>query len=72
MFFSREIAQRLTALESRLERIETWIERGNRELRDELERKHEQLDSMSRQSLRVVELLEEARQEIERLKHGGS
>ncbi|MCA8943582.1 MAG: hypothetical protein KDB80_13545 [Planctomycetes bacterium] len=72
MFLSRSILARLEAIESRLDAIEAAIASGDEALRTELERKRDQLDAMSRQSLHVIELLDEARQEIERLKSGGS
>jgi hypothetical protein len=72
-FKSRAIEARLAGIEERLERIERGLAglESSAALRAELETKREQLDALSRQGLHVVELLGEAREEIERLKGGG-
>ena len=61
----------LDTLESKLDRIERVLTEQSAGVRTELDRKNEQFAALSQQSLRVVELLNEARQEIERLKYSG-
>lgn len=72
MFRDAEILRRLSVLDERLARLEAMVaDLGTaEELRRELEQKRDELDSLSRHGLHVLELLDEARQEIARLRSG--
>jgi hypothetical protein len=71
MFLNAAILKRLDRLEERLRRIEQELVAAD-QLREGLKAKEEELASLSGQALHVVQLLDEARKEIARLKAGGA
>ncbi len=74
MFARSEILTRLERIERRLDGIEAAIASISREeeLRGRVADKTRELDDLSRQSLHVVDLLDEARRRIRELESNGS
>ena len=73
IFNHRQILERIERIEERLGRIESAIDglRTAESLRAELADKRAQMDALAQQSLHVVELLAEAREELARLQREG-
>ena len=70
VFKQRDILDKLMALEQRLASIEAALAglQDAESLRAALDRKQQQLDALAQQGLQVVQLLEEARRELARLR----
>ena len=69
MFLTQRVLRKLDELDERIGRIEEHL-RSAGLLRAELEAKKEEVAALSAQGLHVVQLLDEARREIARLRAG--
>lgn len=69
---SREVVERLIALESRIAQLESKLDAlaDVEKLRAELRAKDEQIDALGRQGLHTIDLLDTARRKIEQLEAG--
>lgn len=66
-----QILARLDAIEEHTQRMEQRQQQELEDLRGRIERKDSELARLTEQTLRMVELLHEARQQISRMEHSG-